>query len=78
MNVALLSNIYGHGTIISDFGTDLALALERQEFLERLDIITAKGDDESIKFGSRSRIYGLYDPNRPLTYVAIFNWFWSV
>ena len=51
------------------------MALERQGHLETLDIITMKGESDGIKFGDRTHIYGLYEPERPWSYLNVFNWF---
>ena len=43
--------------------------------MEILDIITVKHESEVIKFGDRTHINGLYEPERPWSYLGVFKWF---
>ena len=72
LRVAIVSNIYGHGTILSDIGTSLVIGAGVTGEIKGVDVYTqVVSDAVSISFQEKVHIFGILDTNLVRTYLSL-------
>ena len=72
MRAAIVSTIYEHGTILSEFGTAIALAMEHISEISEVCIYTTISESKNNPFKHTTEIIPLINPKRPASYLKLF------
>lgn len=72
MRGALVSTIYKHGNILSEFGTAVALAMERIPAISEFCIYVPVSESHGNPFKQTTEIIPVIDPLRPVSYFRLY------
>lgn len=73
MRGALVSTIYRHGNILSEFGTTMALAMERVSGISEICIFTTDSNTEGAKFRQTTKVIPMINSGHAASYLKLYH-----
>lgn len=73
MRGALVSTIYGHGNILSEFGTAMALAMERIDSFDELFIFTPISEANVSRFKPSTKVIQKINTSKASSYLELYH-----